>query len=69
MDIAFFPVDPRMGATHWEGAMMFIQRFHPRVFIPMHFGRDYSPGDEFVQKAGAHTHIIAPKCPGDELEV
>jgi len=58
-----------MGATHWEGALMFIERFRPRAFIPMHFGREYNPGSAFTDKAANLTRIIAPHEPGDELEV
>jgi L-ascorbate metabolism protein UlaG (beta-lactamase superfamily) len=69
IDIAFFPVDPRMGATHWEGALMFIERFRPRAFIPMHFGHTYDPGPDFTEQASVLTHIFAPQHPGDELDV
>ena len=37
MDLAFFPVDPRMGEGHEEGAMRFIEAVRPACFIPMHF--------------------------------
>ncbi len=37
IDLAFFPVDPRMGEGHEEGAMRFIEAMKPKLFIPMHF--------------------------------
>jgi len=37
VDIAFFPMDPRMGEGHEEGALEFIRRVRPKVIIPMHF--------------------------------
>ena len=37
IDLAFFPVDPRMGEGHEEGAMRFIEAMQPKTFIPMHF--------------------------------
>jgi L-ascorbate metabolism protein UlaG (beta-lactamase superfamily) len=37
VDIAFFPVDPRMGEGHEEGALEFARRVRPKVLIPMHF--------------------------------
>lgn len=37
IDLAFFPVDPRMGEGHEEGAMRFIEAMKPKRFIPMHF--------------------------------
>lgn len=36
-DIAFFPVDPRLGADFYLGAQQFIDRIKTGVFIPMHF--------------------------------
>ena len=37
VDIAMFPVDPRMGDGHDEGALEFARRVKPSVIIPMHF--------------------------------
>lgn len=37
IDIAFFPVDPRLEQNYSAGAEYFIQELAPRVFIPMHF--------------------------------
>ncbi|AHF08311.1 MBL fold metallo-hydrolase [Desulfitobacterium metallireducens] len=41
IDIAFFPVDPRLEKNYSAGAEHFIQEVHPQVLIPMHsFGHD-----------------------------
>ena len=37
VDIAFFPVDPRMGEGHDEGALEFAARVRPGVIFAMHF--------------------------------
>ena len=37
VDIAFFPVDPRMGGDCWEGALRYAEAVRPRLLIPMHF--------------------------------
>ena len=37
IDIAFFPVDPRLEQNYSSGAENFIREISPRVFIPMHF--------------------------------
>ncbi len=37
VDIAMFPVDPRMSEGHDEGAMLFAERVKPSILIPMHF--------------------------------
>lgn len=41
LDIAFFPVDPRIGSKYETGAQYFVQRFKPKLFVPMHFGVNY----------------------------
>ena len=38
IDIAFFPIDPRLGTDYYEGAVYFAKRFKPQYLIPMHFG-------------------------------
>lgn len=37
IDLAMFPVDPRMGEGYDEGACEFNERMKPGIFIPMHF--------------------------------
>ena len=37
IDIAFFPVDRRMGSGYDEGADIFIEKLQPSVFVPIHF--------------------------------
>lgn len=36
IDLAFFPVDPRIGEGYDEGAVYFIEALKPEYFIPMH---------------------------------
>ncbi len=37
MDVAMFPVDPRLGTDFMRGARQFIDRIRTGVFVPMHF--------------------------------
>ena len=37
IDIAFFPVDPRLEENYYKGADIFISKAHPQIFFPMHF--------------------------------
>lgn len=37
VDVAMFPVDPRLGEGYDDGALLFARRVKPSVFIPMHF--------------------------------
>ena len=70
VDLAFFPVDDRMGAGHDEGADMYIERIHPRVLIPMHWW-----GRKAVPKAFARKHrqdsvrVVALTEPGQAIDL
>lgn len=55
IDIAFFPVDPRLGDYSHHGGLYFIEKLQPRVFFPMHFGYDYAATADF-QAAAAKDH-------------
>jgi hypothetical protein len=46
IDIAFFPVDPRLEQNYSAGAEYFIKELAPQFFIPMHF----ADSSEFVKK-------------------
>lgn len=37
IDIAFFPVDPRLEENKFIGGLYFIENFAPKYFFPMHF--------------------------------
>lgn len=41
VDIAFFPVDPRLEHNYHLGGSYFIEKVNPREFIPMHFQGNY----------------------------
>ncbi len=48
-DIAFFPVDSRMGTDFYDGALLFLQKFETGLFIPMHFFQDHHAVEKFVR--------------------
>lgn len=50
VDIAFFPVDPRMGEGCDEGAMEFARRVKPSILIPMHFWNQPEAAREFCDR-------------------
>lgn len=50
MDIAFFPVDPRIGPGYDVGALYFAEHFRPKYFVPMHFGENYEVCQYFFDK-------------------
>ncbi len=41
VDVAMFPLDPRLGAEYALGAVQFMERIHTRLLVPMHFWERY----------------------------
>ena len=37
LDVAMFPVDPRIGTDFMRGAQQFVDRIRTKIFVPMHF--------------------------------
>ncbi|CDX05145.1 hypothetical protein SDC9_13102 [bioreactor metagenome] len=58
IDIAFFPVDPRLEQSSCLGAEYFIQEIHPQILVPMHFWDDYPSIGSFVEKMTASPTAI-----------
>ena len=58
MDLAMFPVDPRLGPDNGRGAEQLMQAIKVKTLIPMHFSSD--PGEP-VRFRDAHPdqHIVA----------
>lgn len=52
IDVAMFPVDPRMGEGYDEGARIFNERMKPGIFIPMHWWKQPGAAAEFAEKYG-----------------
>ena len=50
VDLAFFPVDPRLGQAFGKGGEYFINEISPKYFVPMHFGDNYEATTNFVHK-------------------
>lgn len=50
IDIAFFPVDPRLESAFSLGGEFFINEVNPKYFIPMHFGDKFSITTNFIHK-------------------
>lgn len=50
IDIAFFPVDPRLEENYYMGGEYFINELKPHYFFPMHFGDNYSKVESFIHK-------------------
>ena len=50
IDIAFFPVDPRLQEYYYKGGEYFAKEIHPKLFLPMHFGNDVGITRKFTEK-------------------
>lgn len=57
IDIAFVPVDPRLGINTFEGVEIFNEILKPKVIIPMHFSDDYSVMKNLKEKVSG-TEVI-----------
>lgn len=59
IDIAFFPVDPRLEDYFYLGGEYFIREIKPGTFIPMHLWENYKIIKDFKTKVGnCDTRII-----------
>lgn len=50
IDIAFFPVDPRLESSFSLGGEYFIKEVKPKYFFPMHFGDKFIASSDFIHK-------------------
>lgn len=69
IDIAMFPVDPRMGEEHERGAVQFAQALRPRLFVPMHFGARFLPPEGFLERMEPYSLVHFPGNIGDERDL
>lgn len=49
INVAFFPVDPRLEDNYLCGGQYFIEKLNPKVFIPMHFWGNFRTTTNFKQ--------------------
>lgn len=58
IDLAFFPVDPRLGNHYSMGGKYFIDNIKPKHFFPLHFGDNFEIINEFINIPMVNnTHI------------
>ena len=68
IDIAFFPVDPRLEHKYCVGADYFIEEIAPKVLIPMHFGDQLETCKQYAQNMkDSPTKVIAIAERGQEI--
>ncbi|MDQ7092889.1 MBL fold metallo-hydrolase [Desulfosporosinus sp. PR] len=70
IDIAFFPVDPRLEENYGAGGEYFIRELKPKIFIPMHFGDSPEITGKFRKKMqGSPTRIVELTQMGQEFVI
>ncbi|WP_051534116.1 MBL fold metallo-hydrolase [Desulfitibacter alkalitolerans] len=59
IDLAFVPVDPRLGDASYLAAHYFIDKLKPRYLVPIHLQTDFQVMKDFAQTADpVHTHVL-----------
>lgn len=69
VDIAFFPVDVRLGSDYARGARVFLQSIKVRDFFPMHFSGDYHKACDFSSYETPGTECHCLHTPGESIEL
>lgn len=68
-DIAFFPVDPRLGEDYADGARLFLENILVDNFFPMHFWGDYRSGCDFEDYTTDNTDCFCLHQPGESVSL
>lgn len=70
IDLAMFPVDPRLGEDYMRGAIQLIEHMQVKWFVPMHFWEKYDEANAFRKYAGEKgVHFITLDHPGQSVEL
>lgn len=60
VDVAMFPVDPRLGKEYMRGAEQFVKRIKTHIFVPMHFVPNFDKANAFAPIAKASGTRFVP---------
>jgi len=69
LDLAMFPIDPRLGRDYMKGAIEFLEEIKVKLFAPMHFQGQYEKilaFDEYAKSKG--STLIRWKDNGESIE-
>lgn len=68
IDIAFFPVDPRLEESYYIGGEYFARELQPKILIPMHFGDATYITKQFENRIKKiNIKAVEIKYPGQEI--
>jgi hypothetical protein len=69
LDLALFPVDPRLGKDYMLGAEEFLSKIPTKLFVPMHFGESYEKAEAIrVVAEKYNTKVYVPPRRGEILD-
>ena len=63
IDVAFFPVDPRMGSDYYRGAIRFCEAMKPSVLVPMHCSTKSPHPNSFFTEIKPYTKVVFANNP------
>lgn len=72
LDVAMFPVDPRLGKDYMLGADEFLQKIPTKLFVPMHFDAAFDKAKAIVpiaQKYGAEVFVPSQRGELYDMEI
>jgi hypothetical protein BACCOPRO_00572 len=62
LDLAMFPVDPRLGQAYCRGPQQFVEKIRTRYFVPMHFDESVAAAEAFEPQArAAGSTLLLPR--------
>jgi len=66
IDLAFVPVDPRLGDASYLAAHYFIDKLRPKYFIPIHLRTNFQIMKDFSQTVDStHSHVLTFEKTGE----
>lgn len=69
INLAMFPIDPRLGKDYMKGAEQFINAIQIDILVPMHFGESYDKAAAFSSIAAKRNcRFICWKHKGESIE-
>lgn len=71
VDVAFFPVDARLGKDYCRGPHQFLERVPVRYFFPMHFSANgFASANAFAEEAESlGTKFMALHAEGEQIKL
>lgn len=68
LNLALFPIDPRLGNDYAKGARQFLRRIHTDIMAPMHFWEKYDAAHAFLPEAERwNSRFISWTHPGESI--